>query len=289
VHMAIHRHKDRPADETLERVRFIVVFRARNAPPKTATTETNPLSESMYALMMSRLDELGIAVQYRKGRGLFEKKDELHYRVGEHKDVRLEFVDRLTIGAIDGPRELVSIGRYVAGSWEDRLKTAYDECLRLTVQMDEIGAIEDRLVESSNPEDVVAIVDALPDRDTTLGMLFLGPKRSSNAYTLYMSYILVDRVQDAHAIIEKAVELNPNDARLHLSLGNFYWAALCNAKGWAAGRDPGPLSVVTLDSMDMTYEKARSLARTHYLEAMRLSTHREIEEEAGSQLSTLRS
>lgn len=243
----------------------------------------------MYAHMMSRLEELGIAVQYRRGRGLFEKKDELHYRVGEHKDVRLEFVDRLTIGAVDGPRELVSIGRYTPGSWEDRLKTAYDECLRLTVQMDEIGAIEDRLVESSNPEDVVEIVDSLPDKETTLGMLFLGPKRSANAYTLYMSYILVDRVQDAHAIIEKALELNPNDARLHLSLGNFYWAALCNAKGWATGRDPGPLVVVTLDSLDMTYEKARSLARTHYLEAMRLSTHREIEEEAGSQLSTLRS
>ena len=287
--MPISRHKDRPADETLERVRFIVVFRARNAPPKVPAPEANPLGEAMYSQLMGRMDELGISVQYRRGRGLFEKKDELHYRVGDSKDVRLEFVDRLTVGAIDGPRELVSIGRYAPGSWEDRLKVAYDECLHLTVQMDEVGAIEDRLIESSNPEDVVALADSLPDREGTLGMLFLGPKRSSNAYTLYMSYILVNRVQDAHAVIEKAIELNPNDARLHLSLGNFYWAALCNAKGWAAGRDPGPLGVVTLDSLDMSYEKARSLARTHYLEAMRLSTHREIEEEAGSQLSTLRS
>jgi hypothetical protein len=47
--------------------------------------------------------------------------------------------------------------------------------------------------------------------------------------------------------------------------------------------------MVTLDALQLPYEKARSLARTHYLEAMRLSTHREIEEEAGTQLSTLRS
>jgi len=287
--MPIRQHKVRPADEVLERVRFIVVFRARNAPPKPPTPETNPLSEAMYARMMARLEELGIAVQYRRGRGLFEKKDELHYRVSEQREVRLEFVDRLTVGVIEGPRELVSIGKYVGGSWEERLKAAYDECLHLTVQMDEASAIEGRLLESSNPEDVVAIIDSLPDREAALSMLFLGPKRSSNAYTIYMSYILVDRVADAHEIIGKAIELNPDDARLHLSLGNFYWAALCNAKGWAPGREPGPLSVVTLDSLEMSYEKARSLARTHYLEAMRLSTHREIEEEAGSQLSTLRS
>jgi len=47
--------------------------------------------------------------------------------------------------------------------------------------------------------------------------------------------------------------------------------------------------MVTLDKLETSYEKARSMARTHYLEAMRLSSRREIEEEASAQLSTLRS
>jgi hypothetical protein len=44
--------------------------------------------------------------------------------------IRLEFADRLTVGVVDGPRELVSVGRYTPGNWEERLKQAYDECLR---------------------------------------------------------------------------------------------------------------------------------------------------------------
>jgi hypothetical protein len=196
----------------------------------------------------------------------------------EHKTIRLEFADRLTLGVVDGPRELVSIGRYSPGNWEDRLKEAYDECLRLTVTLDEVTAAEDKLAKSETPEDVVGLLDSAQDREAMLRLLCLSSKRSTNAYTLFMSHILADRIVEAHHIIDTAVELNPTSA-MHLTLGNFYWAALSNAKGWGSGKEPGPLRAVTLDSLDMSYEKARSLARTHYLEAMRLSSRREIEEE----------
>jgi len=288
--MAIRRQKGRPTDETIERVRFIVSFRATHAPNKTHTpVDVNPLSTEFYAQLIAKLDNLGLAVLFRKGRGIFDKEEKLHYRIMEHKDVRLEFADRLTVGVVDGPRELVSIGRYTPGSWEDRLKEAYDECLRLTVLLDKVTSMEDVLARSETPEDVVALLDTAHDREAMLRMLSLSAKRSTNAYTLYMSHILADRIKDAHHILETATELNPTDARMHLTLGNFYWAALSNAKGWGAGKDPGPLRQVTLDKLDLTYEKARSLARTHYLEAMRLSSRREIEEEASAQLSTLRS
>ncbi|TFH35313.1 MAG: hypothetical protein E4G93_03965 [Dehalococcoidia bacterium] len=289
--MAIHRQKDRPSDETLEGVRNIVAFRARHAPPKPSqeVIEADPLGALFYSQLMSLLESLGLAVQYHRGKGVFDKKDKLHYRISEHKAVRLEFVDRLTVGAIDGPRELASIGKYVSGSWEERLKEGSDEAVRLDDQIEHVAAVEAQLSKSQEAADVVALLDSSPDREGLLNMLCLSEKRSANAYTLYMSHILADRIADAHAIIETAIELNPNDARLHLSLGNFYWAAISNARGWAEGSNPGPLAQVTLDSLEMPYEKARSLARTHYLEAMRLSTRREIEEEAGSQLSTLRS
>ena len=164
--MAIRKQRERPSDETLERVRYIVVFRARHSPPKPAdgAIETNPLASLFYSQMMSFVESRELAVLYHRGRGMFDKHDKLHYRITEHRA-----------------------------------------------------------------------------------------------------------------------------ARLHLSHGNYYWAALSNARGWAEGRDPGPLRQVTLDVLDIPYEKARSLARTHYLEAMRLSTRREIEEEAGAQLSALRS
>jgi hypothetical protein len=290
--MAIRRQKDHPSDETLERVRFIVSFRATHAPAKPsqpAPLEANPLSAEFYAQLIAKLDELGLAVLFRKGKGLFEKEEKLHYRVTEHKGIRLEFADRLTVGVIDGPRELVSIGRYTPGGWEQRLKEAYDECLRLSVLLDEVTTVEDKLMKTETPEDVIALLDSAANPEALLRMLCLSTRRSTNAYTLYMSHILADRIKDAHHILETAVELNPADARLHLTLGNFYWAALSNARGWGAGKEPGPLRMVKLDTLEMSYEKARSLARTHYLEAMRLSSRREIEEEASAQLSTLRS
>ena len=289
--MPMRRQKERPADETIERVRFIVAFRATHAPSKSRPTpiDSDPLSAEFYAQLISKLDSLGLAVLFHKGKGLFDKEEKLRYRVTERKEIRLEFADRLTVGVVDGPRELVSIGRYTPGGWEERLKEANDECLRLSVLLDEANSVEDQLSKSETPEDVVALLDSTHDREGMLRMLCLSTKRSSNAYTLYMSHILADRVKDAHHIIDTAVELNPADARLHLTMGNFYWAALSNAKGWGSGKDPGPLRMVTLDSLEMTYEKARSLARTHYLEAMRLSSRREIEEEASTQLSTLRS
>jgi len=289
--MPMRRQKERPADETIERVRFIVAFRATHAPSKSRPTpiDSDPLSAEFYAQLISKLDSLGLAVLFHKGKGLFDKEEKLRYRVTERKEIRLEFADRLTVGVVDGPRELVSIGRYTPGGWEERLKEANDECLRLSVLLDQANSVEDQLSKSETPEDVVALLDSTHDREGMLRMLCLSTKRSSNAYTLYMSHILADRVKDAHHIIDTAVELNPADARLHLTMGNFYWAALSNAKGWGSGKDPGPLRMVTLDSLEMTYEKARSLARTHYLEAMRLSSRREIEEEASTQLSTLRS
>ena len=289
--MAIRKQREHPSDETLERVRDIVVFRARHSPPKPAdgAVETDPLGSLSYSQMMSSIESLELAVLYHRGRGLFGKHDKLNYRVTEHRVVRLEFVDRLTIDAIDGPHELVSVGRYTSGAWEDRLREAHEECLRLSDQIDHTASVEELLSNSQDPSDVVALLDSAPDREGLIKMLCLSQKRSANAYTLYMSHIMTDRIAEAYAIIQTAIELNPSDARLHLSLGNFYWAALSNARGWAEGRDPGPLRQVTLDALEMPYEKARSLARTHYLEAMRLSTRREIEEEAGAQLSTLRS
>ena len=289
--MDIRKQRERPDDETLENVRFIVAFRARHAPPKPpqGAVETDPLGSMLYNQLIARLDALGVAVLYHKGKGLLDKEEKLHYRVTEHKAIRLEFVDRMTMGVVDGPRELASLGRYQPGGWEERLKEAYAECLRLSDQADSVAAVEDHLTKAESPEDVIALLDSTPDKQEMVKMLCLTPKRSGNAYTLYMSHILAERIPEAHHIIEVANELNPNDARLHLTLGNFYWAALSNAKGWGAGKDPGPLRLVTLDALQLPYEKARSLARTHYLEAMRLSTHREIEEEAGTQLSTLRS
>ena len=289
--MDIRRQRERPSDETIERVRFIVSFRATYAPSKTrpVPADADPLSTEFYTQLIAKLDGLGLAVLFHKGKGLFDKEEKLRYRVTEHKVIRLEFADRLTVGVVDGPRELVSVGRYTPGAWEERLKEAYDECLRLSVLLDDVTAMEDRLAKSETPEDVVALLDSVNDREGMLRMLCLSAKRSTNAYTLYMSHILADRVSEAHHIIETAVELNPADARLHLTMGNFYWAALSNAKGWGSGKDPGPLRLVTLDRLELSYEKARSMARTHYLEAMRLSSRREIEEEASAQLSTLRS
>lgn len=288
--MPMGRLRDRPTDELLERVRFVVTFRARYAPSKrVGLSEPNPLGSHLYTHLMTTLQERNLSVLFRKGRGFFDKEDKLHHRVMEGRTLRLDFVDRLTIGAIDGPRELVSINKYSRGGWEDALKEVYDECLRLSVEADKVLALEDALASAESPEDVIKLLEGCEDRDGTLRMLCLTPKRSSNAFTLYMSYIMAERVADALAVIETALEANPDDARLHLTLGNFYWAALCNARGWPEGKDPGPLRFVTLEALDMPYEKARSLARTHYLEAMRLSTHRETEEEASAQLSTLRS
>ncbi len=284
------RLRDRPTDELIERVRFIVTFRAQYASSKCdGLSEPNLLGLYLYTRLMTVLQERDLSVLFRKSRGLFNKREKLHHRVMEGKTLRLEFVDHLTIGAIDGPRELISVRKYSKGGWQDALKEAYDECLSLTMQADKVAVFEDALANTQSPEEVVALLEGCEDKEGILKMLCLTPKRRSNVFTLYMSHIMAERVADARMIIEAAIEATPDDARLHLVLGNFYWAALCNARGWPPSKDPGPLHLVTLEALDMPYEKARSLARTHYLEAMRLATHHEIEEEASTQLSALRS
>ena len=69
--------------------------------------------------------------------------------------------------------------------------------------------------------------------------------------------------------------------------GNFYWAALCNATGWASETNPGPLKQITLQALGYDYETVRNMARSQFLEALRLSKNKDIEEQANAQLSIL--
>jgi hypothetical protein len=58
--MAKRRQKSGPSDETIERVRFIVSFRATHAPSKSqpAAVEQDPLSAEFYSQLISKWMDL---------------------------------------------------------------------------------------------------------------------------------------------------------------------------------------------------------------------------------------
>jgi len=282
------RNRVEPPAELLDKVRYIVSYRMslyRRDGGSTAKTE--PLPAYFRNQLASSLDELGIQVLYRKSRGLFDRKSKLSHRVVDKKAIRLDFVDASDSNDAGAAHTLQAVNRYEPGHWEQKLDMAYQECQKLCNEWDRVRYLETQLDTTQGAEEVVRLVEATPHPEHTVKLLALSPNYDANSYALYMAYILTGKISEAHTVLQITIQLNPTDARLHLSLGNFYWAALCNATGWAPKTNPGPLKQITLRVLGRDYKTVRKMARSQFLEALRLSKNKDIEEQANAQLSTL--
>jgi len=282
------RNKVEPSEELLDKVRYIISFRvglSRRKENKAA--ETEPLPSYLRHQLTSFLDEVGIQVLYRKSRGILDKKSKLSHRVVERKAIRLDFVDAADNSDVNASHTLQAVNRYEPGHWEQRLDAAYQKCQELSNEWDQARYLETQLSATQDAEEVVKLIEETPDPEHTIKLLALSPNYDANSFALYMAYILTGKIREAHRILQITVQLNPSDARLHLSLGNFYWAALCNAAGWAPKTNPGPLKQITLQALGYDYETIRNMTRSQFLEALRLSHNKDIEEQANAQLSTL--
>jgi len=282
------RNRVEPPAELLDKVRYIVSYRmtlSRRSGADAAKTE--PLPAYFANQLASSLDELGIQVLYRTSRGLFDKRSKLLHRVVERKAIRLDFVDALDSNDASAARTLQAVNTYDPGHWEQKLDMVYQECQNLCNEWDRIRYLETQLKTTQDAEEVVRLVETTSDLEHTIKLLALSPNYDANSYALYMAYILAGKISQAHRVLQLTVQLNPSDARLHLSLGNFYWAALCNATGWPPRTNPGPLKQITLHVLGHDYETVRNMARGQFLEALRLSKNKDIEEQANAQLSIL--
>jgi tetratricopeptide (TPR) repeat protein len=282
------RNRVEPSAELLDKVRYIVSYRmslSRREGNKAAETESQP--SYLRNQLACVLDELGIQVLYRKSRGILDKKSKLFHRVVERKAVRLDFVDASDSSDAGAPCAPLAVNKYEPGHWEQKLDIAYQKCQELCNEWDRVRYLETQLGTTQDAEEVVRLIEATPDPEHTIKLLALSPNYDANSFALYMAYILAGKIREAHKVLQSTVQLNPSDARLHLSLGNFYWAALCNATGWAAKTNPGPLKQITLQTLGYDYETVRNMARSQFLEALRLPHNKDIEEQANAQLSTL--
>jgi hypothetical protein len=286
--MFTRRNREEPSAELLDKVRYIVSYRmslSRRTGGGAAKTE--PLPAYFSNQLASLLDELGIQVLYRKSRGLFDKRRKLFQRVVDRKAIRLDFVDATDCDDAGATHSLQSVNKYEPGHWEEKLDRAYQECQKLCNEWDRVRHLETQLATTQGAEEVVGLVEETPDPEHTMKLLALSPNYDANSFALYMAYILAGNIRKAHRVLQITVQLNPSDARLRLSLGNFYWAALCNATGWPPETNPGPLKQITLQALGYDYETVCNMARSQFLEALRLSKNKDIDEQANAQLSIL--
>ena len=202
--------------------------------------------------------------------------------------VRLEFTDIVHNGDAEGPRTLEAIHKYEPGDWEQKLEPAYQKCLDIQNLRAQIPLLEGQLKAMENPEEVVKLIEGTKEPKHVTNLLLLTSNYDSNSAILSWAYLAVGKVPETIRILRDARRLHPKDAQLNLALGNFYWAALCNAKGWAPGLDPGPLRRITLEVLGFSYQTARDTAEGLFENAIRLSMDRKTTEQARQQLGTLR-
>ncbi len=282
------RNAPKPSDELLDKVRYIVSFRMLlSSSTKSSDGETDGLASYLGDQLMSLLGQLGIRTLYRKSRGILDRRSKLSCQVKENEAVCLEFVD-IAFGYASGSYALHAVRRYNPGRWEQKIDAAYQKCRELAGEWDLTRHLEQQLSSAQDAQAVVALIEATQDPQHSLKLLTLSPRYDANSYTLYMAYLLIGKAAQAHRVVQSAAELHPADARLQLSLGNFYWAGLCNVTNQTATIDLGPLRQVTLQALNCDRATARQRAENHFLNAVRLSKDRGVEEQAKEQLASLR-
>ena len=282
------RNASRPSDELLDKVRYVISYRMMlSSCTRSSDGETDGLASYFGDQLMSLLGQLGIQAIYRKSRGILDKRSKLSCRVKEDEAVCLEFVD-IAYGYASGSYALHAVHRYNPGRWEQKIDAAYHKCRELAGEWDNARHLEQQLGAAQDAQAVVALMEATQDPQHSLKLLALSPKYDANSFTLYMAYLLTGKAAQAHRVLQSTAEFHPADARLHLSLGNFYWAALCNVTKQTATIDLGPLRQVTLQALNCDRATARQRAENHFLNAVRLSKDRGVEQQAKEQLVSLR-
>ncbi|MFW6150141.1 MAG: hypothetical protein ACOC6A_01265 [Chloroflexota bacterium] len=283
--------RDRPTAELLSQVRGVTLFRMEMEPRKRQGQGGGARLKSHLAKEFTAfLEGIGIQVLHKKDRALLHRQPRLAHRVMEGKDVRLDFVDSVDGAGGGQPTALQAVRKYKAGAWEEKVAQAYDKCSELREDLNQLRLLEERLSGAADAAEVVNLMKATGNEDRAIQLLALSDRYEANSYTVYMSYVMSGRIGDAYRALRSILEVNPEDARLHLALGNFYWASLCNVLGWAPEANPGPLRKITLQALGCNQDTARTLAENHFVEAMRLAREADdVRDQANEQLTVLRS
>lgn len=282
--------RDRPTAELLSQVRGVTLFRLEMEPRKgRGTGEGIRVKGHLAKELIAFLESLGIQVLHKRDKGLLRRGLRLAYRVVEGKDVRLDFVDSVDGAGGEQPTALQAVRKYRPGPWEEKAAQAYDKCCELREDLAQLSLLEERLSGAGDAAEVVNLMKATGNEDRAIHLLALSDRYEANSYTVYMSYVMSGRIGDAYKALRSILEPNPEDARLHLALGNFYWASLCNVVGWSPEANPGPLRKITLQALGCNQDRARTLAENHFVEAMRLAGETDVRDQANEQLTVLRS
>ena len=220
------RNRVEPSAELLDKVRYIVSYRMSLSRRKGHdTAETEPLPSYLGNQLASFLDELGILVLYRKSRCILDKKSKLSHRVVERKAIRLDFVDASDSSDAGAPCAPLAVNKYEPGHWEQKLDVAHQKCQELCNEWDQVRYLETQVGTTQDAEEVISLIEASPDPEHTIKLLALSPNYDANSFALYMAYVLTGKIREAHKVLQITAQLNPSDARLHLS-GQFLLGSL---------------------------------------------------------------
>jgi len=285
-----------PSEELLNKVRFMQTFFAEKEGEKSRYIKemVEKLPQDRIGTRdesLSALDILTGAIRISSktiSKGLLKKEYRTLYQVTEREIVRLEFVDILRGSGTTVSIQLEAVRKYEPGGWVQRLEPMYQKCLDIQDLREQKPLLEKKLQTAENAREIVALVEETKEPKYVVNLLLLSDHYDTNSALLFGAYLEVGRVSEAVKIVREAARLHPKDAQLRLMLGNLYWAALCNTKGWAPGLDPGALKQITLEVLNCNYGLAAGSAEMLFKDAMRLATDQKTARQAADQLRTLR-
>ena len=284
-----------PSEDLLNKVRFMYRYFAEKEDEKSRY-----IRETVQELPQDRIgirDESLLALEMLTGairissktmlKGLFKKECRTIYQLTEREIIRLEFVDMVRGSGATASIHLESVGKYEPGDWVQKLEPIYQKCLEIQNLREHIPLLERRLQTAENAGKIVKLVEETEEPKYIVNLLLLSDHYDANSALLFGAYLEVGRISEAVRIVQEAACLHPKDAQLRLMLGNLYWTALCNDKGWAPGLDPGALRQITLEVLNSNYALAAGSAEMLFKDAIRLASDQKTAKQAADQLRTL--
>jgi hypothetical protein len=221
-----------PSTELLDKTRDVAVFLHFFSSQRAASLEEEGLLRPyLGGQLRSFIVHLNIQVSCREFPNMHAAKHELIYAVADNGVVKLEFTDSQSDTATEVSRDLVSLHTYQSGEWEQRLDVAYQKCLDLRSQWNEVCTLMEQTT-PDRPDEIVKLIEATDNPTQIIRLLVhaLSTKSENMCESLLFAFVSVGKVKEAQLVLETLVQMYPEEAIHRIALGNMFFGALYNLK-----------------------------------------------------------
>lgn len=235
-----------PSKELLDKVRHIAGYQLLfSSEMAKSLGEEGQLRSYLGDQLRSMLYQSDMQVSLTESPQISSDKHRLAYTVAESGVTYLEFADSIYDGGNEVSRTLESVHRYQQGDWEQKLNRAYEKCLHLRGEWEEVLALMKQLSSVSHSPGVIPkLIEETKDPAQIIKLLALSPNCETMCEPLFGIYLSVGKVKEAKLVIEILIQTYPKEAMYHVTLGDMFFGALYNARKSRADAIPSLRQVI---------------------------------------------